>query len=50
VQEQDLIDFVVEHISSHGSAESLAKELEMVFSIHNSKLTGRHWTRKLRCL
>jgi RNA-binding protein 25 len=30
IQEQDLIDFVVEHISNHGSAESLAKELEMV--------------------
>ena len=30
VQEQDLIDFVVQHISSHGSAESLASELEMV--------------------
>ena len=30
IQEQDLIDFVVQHISNHGSAESLAKELEMV--------------------
>jgi hypothetical protein len=30
IQEQDLIDFVVDHIHRHGSAESLAKELEMV--------------------
>jgi hypothetical protein len=30
IQEQDLIDFVVDHISNHGSAESLSKELEMV--------------------
>jgi hypothetical protein len=30
IQEQDLIDFVVEHIASHGSAETLAKELDMV--------------------
>jgi hypothetical protein len=33
VQEQDLIDFVVKHISNHGTAESLASELEMVCSI-----------------
>jgi hypothetical protein len=32
VQEQDLIDFVVDHISNHRSAEALAKELEMVCS------------------
>jgi hypothetical protein len=30
VQEQEIIDFVVEHISSRGSAETLVKELEMV--------------------
>jgi len=31
IQEQDLIDFVVDHISKRGSAEALAQELEMVF-------------------
>ena len=31
IQEQDLIDFVVDHISKHGSAEALVQELEMVF-------------------
>ena len=32
VQEQELIDFVVNHIWKKGSAEDLAKELEMVAS------------------
>ena len=30
VQEQEIIDFVIDHITNHGSAEALAKELEMV--------------------
>ena len=32
VQEQELIDFVINHICKKGSAEDLAKELEMVAS------------------
>jgi len=33
IQEQEIIDFVIDHISSHGPAEALAKELEMVYLI-----------------
>jgi len=43
VQEQEIIDFVVEHISNHGTAESLAKELEMTLDEEAEIFVKKMW-------
>jgi hypothetical protein len=43
VQEQELIDFVVVHISKHGSAEDLAKELEMTLEDEAELFVKKMW-------